>query len=283
MTRELRIGVGGMTCASCVARVERAIEALPGVIKATVNLSSESARVEYLPDTVSRERIARAIGEAGYEAKVGEEAPDAGKERRERALALLKRDLMFAAVLTAPLVLISMTPMFLPGAGSADAQPVADDRLALAGAPARHPGAAVGGAAIPGPGLGGASPSCAGNEQPGHDRQLRGLSLLPARVGPAGIVSGGHGQSLLRGRGGHRDPDPARPLPGVSRQGTHLGGHPPPGAPAAEGRHESFEKTPRWRSRSRLWLPETSSWSAPASAFRWTASWWTAPATWTSR
>ncbi len=118
MTRELRIGVGGMTCASCVARVERAIEALPGVIKATVNLSTESARVEYLPDTLSRERIAQAIGEAGYEAEVGEEAPDAGKERQERALALLKRDLMFAAVLTAPLVLISMTPMFLPGAGT---------------------------------------------------------------------------------------------------------------------------------------------------------------------
>lgn len=114
MTRQLRIGVGGMTCASCVARVERAIEALPGVIKATVDLSTESARVEYLPDTLSRERIAQAIGEAGYEAEVGEEAPDAGKERQERALALLKRDLMLAAVLTAPLVLISMTPMFLP-------------------------------------------------------------------------------------------------------------------------------------------------------------------------
>ena len=115
------IRVGGMTCASCVARVERAIEALealPGVIKATVNLSTESARVEYLPDTLSRERIAQAIGEAGYEAEVGKEAPDAGKERQERALALLKRDLMLAAVLTAPLVLISMGPMFLPGAES---------------------------------------------------------------------------------------------------------------------------------------------------------------------
>jgi len=112
------IRVGGMTCASCVARVERAIEALPGVIKATVNLSTESARVEYLPDTLSRERIAQAIGEAGYEAEVGKEAPDAGKERQERALALLKRDLMLAAILTAPLVLISMGPMFLPGAES---------------------------------------------------------------------------------------------------------------------------------------------------------------------
>jgi Cu+-exporting ATPase len=110
------IGVGGMTCASCVARVERAIQALPGVLGATVNLSTESARVEFLPDTLSRARIAQAIGEAGYQAEVGQEAPDAGKERREKELALLKRDLMLAAVLTAPLVLISMAPMFLPGA-----------------------------------------------------------------------------------------------------------------------------------------------------------------------
>jgi Cu+-exporting ATPase len=110
------IRVSGMTCASCVSRVERAIEALPGVIKATVNLSIESARVEYLPDALGRERIAQAIGEAGYEAEVGEEAPDAGKERQKRELALLKRDLIIAAVLTAPLVLISMAPMFLRGA-----------------------------------------------------------------------------------------------------------------------------------------------------------------------
>jgi Cu+-exporting ATPase len=116
MSKELRIGVGGMTCASCVSRVERAIESLPGVLDATVNLSTESATVEFLPDTLSRERIAQAIREAGYEAEMGEAAPDAGRERQERELALLKRDLLLAAVLTAPLVLISMTPMFLPGA-----------------------------------------------------------------------------------------------------------------------------------------------------------------------
>ena len=110
------IGVGGMTCASCVARVERAIEVLPGVLGTAVNLSTESATVEFLPDTVSRERIAQTIREAGYEAEAGEAAPDAGRERQERELALLKRDLLLAVILTAPLVLISMAPMFLPGA-----------------------------------------------------------------------------------------------------------------------------------------------------------------------
>jgi len=110
------VGVGGMTCASCVARVERAIQALPGVLDVSVNLSTESASVEFLPDTLSRARIAQTIREAGYEAEAEEAAPDAGKARHERELVLLKRDLVIAAVLTAPLVLISMAPMFLPGA-----------------------------------------------------------------------------------------------------------------------------------------------------------------------
>jgi Cu+-exporting ATPase len=46
MTQQVRIGVGGMSCASCVARVEQAIKALPGVIDATVNLTTESATVQ---------------------------------------------------------------------------------------------------------------------------------------------------------------------------------------------------------------------------------------------
>jgi Cu+-exporting ATPase len=109
------IGVGGMTCASCVARVERAIKALPGVIEATVNLGTESATAEYLPATVSRERIAQAIREAGYEPAAAEQAPDAARDRQTSELRSLRRDLTVAAVLTLPLLLISMAPMFLPG------------------------------------------------------------------------------------------------------------------------------------------------------------------------
>ena len=63
--------VGGMTCASCVARVEQALSSVPGVISASVNLSSEKATVEYIEGT----RIAdlkRAVKDAGYE--LGSEA-----------------------------------------------------------------------------------------------------------------------------------------------------------------------------------------------------------------
>jgi len=127
VTEKATIGVSGMTCASCVARVERAIKALPGVIDAAVNLTTESATVEYLPATVSRERIAEAIRAAGYEPAAAEQAPDAERDRHERELRALRRDLIFAAAFALPLLLISMGPMVLPG--------VRDLMLRLAPAP----------------------------------------------------------------------------------------------------------------------------------------------------
>ena len=49
--QSLDLGIGGMTCASCVGRVERALRKVPGVQDATVNLATESARITYtVPD-----------------------------------------------------------------------------------------------------------------------------------------------------------------------------------------------------------------------------------------
>ncbi len=67
------IGIGGMTCASCVARVERAIAKLPGVESVSVNLATESARVVWAPfqvnetDHTQQARLRRAVRDAGYE------------------------------------------------------------------------------------------------------------------------------------------------------------------------------------------------------------------------
>ncbi|WP_041447605.1 heavy metal translocating P-type ATPase [Thiocystis violascens] len=115
LIESVAIGVGGMTCASCVARVERAIQALPGVIAATVNLSTESAAIEFLPATVSQERIAQAIRQAGYEPAAPDRAPDAERTRQAGELASLRRDLFIAVLLTLPLVVISMAPMVWHG------------------------------------------------------------------------------------------------------------------------------------------------------------------------
>ncbi len=64
--RTLDIPVLGMTCASCVGRVEKAIRAAPGVKSASVNLAAERARVE-IDDAGSAAAVTQAIRSAGYE------------------------------------------------------------------------------------------------------------------------------------------------------------------------------------------------------------------------
>ena len=79
------IGIGGMTCASCVARVERAIAKLPGVESVSVNLATESARVNWAASQATEDpqtqqaRLRRAVRDAGYEplaAEHLEQAPE---------------------------------------------------------------------------------------------------------------------------------------------------------------------------------------------------------------
>jgi len=65
-TRKSIFPVSGMTCASCVARVEQALASVPGVVSAVVNLSSEKATVEYVEGTEFAS-LKRAVKEAGYE------------------------------------------------------------------------------------------------------------------------------------------------------------------------------------------------------------------------
>jgi Cu+-exporting ATPase len=70
----LDLGVAGMTCASCVLRVERALKKVPGVTDATVNLATESARVTYAASDDVEAQIRRAVRNAGYEPRAAESA-----------------------------------------------------------------------------------------------------------------------------------------------------------------------------------------------------------------
>lgn len=72
-TQTLDLGVTGMTCASCVNRVERALKKVPGVTDATVNLATESARVTYAPSEQIEAQIRRAVRNAGYEPRAAEQ------------------------------------------------------------------------------------------------------------------------------------------------------------------------------------------------------------------
>jgi P-type Cu+ transporter len=65
---ETELTIEGMTCASCVARVERALKAVPGVAEASVNLMTETATVS-AADSVPFESLHRAVVNAGYEAR----------------------------------------------------------------------------------------------------------------------------------------------------------------------------------------------------------------------
>jgi Cu+-exporting ATPase len=73
----LDLGVGGMTCASCVGRVERALKRVPGVQDAIVNLATESARVVFAPGEQAQAQIRRAVRDAGYEPRPREASESA--------------------------------------------------------------------------------------------------------------------------------------------------------------------------------------------------------------
>jgi Cu+-exporting ATPase len=112
-TRKSIFPVSGMTCASCVARVEEALSSVPGVISANVNLASEKATVEYVEGTDVAD-MRRAVEEAGYglgsEAATLEDVTSAA----QREIRALRNRVIFAAVLAAVIMVLSLMPGF-PG------------------------------------------------------------------------------------------------------------------------------------------------------------------------
>lgn len=102
----VRFDVRGMTCASCVRRVERALEGVPGVSAARVNLATEEASVE--ADHVAVAALRSAVDRAGYDLLVAagddEEARDALEAERRADYEALRRKTVFAGVVAAFLV-----------------------------------------------------------------------------------------------------------------------------------------------------------------------------------
>lgn len=103
------ISVIGMTCGSCVSRIERALNKQPGMVKASVNLTTQKAFVEFLSDTLSVPRIHQAIRDAGYESQESDASSETEEQDREGID--LRRKVIFAAALTIPVVLIAMGKM----------------------------------------------------------------------------------------------------------------------------------------------------------------------------
>ncbi len=112
----LDLGVGGMTCASCVARVEKALKKVPGVQNANVNLATESARVTYAGGEDMAPALRRAVRDAGYEPRAADaalDAPDAGPWAGFAPIAI---GLLLCAPLVLPMLLMPFGIHWMPPA-----------------------------------------------------------------------------------------------------------------------------------------------------------------------
>ena len=105
------IGIGGMTCASCVLRVEKALKKVPGVQEASVNLATESARVTYQASQTSDQidaRLRRSVRDAGYEPR----APEAAMNEAELSPWAGFLPVGVGLALSAPMVLPMIADLF---------------------------------------------------------------------------------------------------------------------------------------------------------------------------
>ncbi|MFT3801869.1 MAG: heavy metal translocating P-type ATPase [Burkholderiaceae bacterium] len=109
------LAIEGMTCASCVGRVERALKAVPGVTEAAVNLATERATVR---GVAGIDALIAAVAKAGYEARAIEAAAPAGDDealaKKDAERAELRRDLAIAAVLALPVFVLEMGSHMIP-------------------------------------------------------------------------------------------------------------------------------------------------------------------------
>ncbi len=100
----LDIGIGGMTCASCVTRVEKALKKVPGVKEASVNLATESARVSFEPSEQMEARLRRAVRNAGYEPRAADALEQEGDASPWTGFAPVAAGLLLSAPLVVPML-----------------------------------------------------------------------------------------------------------------------------------------------------------------------------------
>lgn len=119
----LTLPVEGMTCASCVARVEKTLKKIDGVEIANVNLATEAVALSFDPEKTSLDVLAKAVEGAGYKLAVPEKFPQGAsaeavkssegirESHHEKSYRQLKREFIFSLTLTIPIILINMLSM----------------------------------------------------------------------------------------------------------------------------------------------------------------------------
>ncbi len=109
----IQLQVQGMTCASCVAHVEKGIKKHDGIEMATVNLATEKATVSFDPNITDISSIIESVKDSGYSATVftdTDESEDLSKRRKK--LASLKKQTIISALLSLPLFAAMLVALF---------------------------------------------------------------------------------------------------------------------------------------------------------------------------
>lgn len=113
-TSSVELAIEGMTCASCVGNVERALKAVSGVTGATVNLATERATIS---GTVDADTLIKAVAKTGYSARLVDNGIDQADEqaaKKDAEQAALKRDTLIAGLLTLPVFVLEMGSHMIP-------------------------------------------------------------------------------------------------------------------------------------------------------------------------
>jgi Cu+-exporting ATPase len=117
LTAVVELAVGGMTCSSCAARIEKKLNKVDGV-SATVNYATEKAAVHYDPAVVSPDQLVSVVEAVGYSARLPQptrtrsdsDRPGAGEDEELTAVAALRQRLIVSALLTLPVLMLAMVP-----------------------------------------------------------------------------------------------------------------------------------------------------------------------------
>ncbi|MFP3854631.1 MAG: cation transporter, partial [Anaerolineales bacterium] len=113
-TERVTLSIGGMTCASCAAHVQGALEDVPGVVEASVNLDTEKATVSYIPGLVSMDELRLAVDKTGYQVLMDEERGQEESEVDEAVQKMSKArfQMIVAWSFTVPIILWMFAEMF---------------------------------------------------------------------------------------------------------------------------------------------------------------------------
>src|SRR4030043_205640 len=114
-SEKVLLPIQGMTCASCVNKVQKALNSVKGVVHADVNFATERASVEYIPEDVSIRELKKVVEGAGYQVLEVREEDIVEKERlaREAELSRLKLKFILGAILLAPILILMYGASFL--------------------------------------------------------------------------------------------------------------------------------------------------------------------------